>query len=396
LKLWDKGQPVDALIEAYTVGDDPELDLRLLPHDVRASKAHAEMLASIGVLTGSERQALVEALDAAEAAWRLGEFRIEREDEDVHTALERFLTERVGEAGKKIHTARSRNDQVLTDLRLWQRDAVAEAEVAVIATVLAFESFAEKHGEIAIPGYTHMQRAMPSSLGRWARAYAELLRTDLPLIHAAGEAASACPLGTAAGYGVPTVMPIDRRATATALGFARVLEPAEAAQPGRGKVEAVFLFAMTQVAVTLGKWAWDVCWYVTEELSLLRLPAALTTGSSLMPQKRNPDVVELTRARAAVVRAALDEVMSISASLPSGYHRDLQLLKAPLFRGVDTAMAMLAITAHVMRSLEPVPERCAAACGPELAATEAALALVRDGVPFRDAYRQVGTRWTKP
>ncbi len=392
-RLWDKGQPLDALVEAYTVGDDPVLDQRLLPYDVQASKAQARMLQSIGILDGAELEALLGALDEALVVWEAGEFEITLAQEDVHTALEQFLVDRVGEAGKKIHTGRSRNDQVLVDLRLWQRDAAKAAQEALDAAVAAFETFAAQHEDVGVPGYTHLQRAMPSTVGRWARAYATLLRQDRNLLDAALVMAADSPLGSAAGYGVPDVLGLDRDLTSSELGFRAPLDPPEAAQLGRGKVEAALLFALSQIATSLGRWAWDVCLYVSAEFGFFALPTAFTTGSSIMPQKRNPDVLELTRGKAAVVRAALAEIQGIAGSLPGGYHRDMQLLKRPLFHGTDTALAMLAVAARVMGGLTVDPERCAAAMTPELFATEEAYELVRQGVPFREAYRRIGEKY---
>ena len=392
-KLWDKGAPLDALIEAYTVGDDPVLDQRLVPHDIEGSRAHARMLCAIGVLDEAELASLLQALDAVEASWRAGDFVIERSDEDVHTAVERALVASLGDVGKKIHTGRSRNDQVLVDLWLWQRATVQELRDALGETLGAFEAFAFAHADVPLPGYTHLQRAMPSSVGNWAAGYASLLKMDWPLLEAAGATASRSPLGSAAGYGVPAVLGIDRAMTARDLGFDGPLEPAEAAQPSRGKAEAALLFACAEIAKDLGKWAWDLCLFVTAEFGFFSLPTEFTTGSSIMPQKRNPDVLELTRGKAATVRAALMELMAICGPLPGGYHRDLQLLKAPLFRGVDTTLSMLAIAAHVMRGLGVDRERCAAAMSPELYATEEAYELVRQGVPFREAYRRVGQKY---
>jgi len=236
---------------------------------------------------------------------------------------------------------------------------------------------------------------MPSTVERWARAWATLLRGDLPLLDAAAALCADSPLGSAAGYGVPDVLGIDRAMTARELGFDGVLEPPEAAQLSRGKAEAALLFALSEVARDLGRWAWDVCLFVSAEFGLMALPDEFTTGSSIMPQKRNPDVLELTRGKAAVVRSCLAEVQGISGSLPSGYHRDLQLLKGPLFRGFDVAMSMLQVTAHVVGGLQVDREACEAAMSPELFATEEAYRLVREGVPFRDAYRQVGEKFTK-
>ncbi len=394
-KLWDKGVPLDDLIEAYTVGDDPVLDQRLVPYDLEGSRAHARMLASIEVLSEDELAALLGGLDAIEATWLAGDFVIERSDEDVHTAVERALVAALGDVGKKVHTGRSRNDQVLVDLRLWQRDAVAALTEAVEQARRAFEAFAVNAGATRLPGYTHLQRAMPSTVSAWARGYEALLAMDLPLLTAAGASARLSPLGSAAGYGVPPILGTDRVMTAELLGFAGPLEPAEAVQPSRGKAEAALLFACAEIARDLGKWAWDVCLYVTAEFGFFALPAEFTTGSSIMPQKRNPDVLELTRGKAAVVRAALSEVQEIAGPLPGGYHRDLQLIKGPLFRGYDTTIAMLQIAAHVMGGLQVDEDACEAAMSPELFATEEAYALVREGVPFREAYRRVGKKYSK-
>ena len=394
-KLWDKGQPLDKLVEEYTVGNDPTLDLRLVVHDVAGSRAHARMLHAAGILNAEETSSLLGALDVILEQHRRGEFTIQREDEAVHTAIERSLVEQVGDAGKKIHTGRSRNDQVLTDLRLWQRTAVEEATAAVQQAATAFDGLAERWGDIPLPGYTHLQRAMPSSVGAWARAYAGLLRDNLATLRAAGELVSSSPLGSAAGYGVPEVLGLDRRQTADELGFSRVQEPAEACQPSRGKAEAALLFSLSQVAGDLSKCAWDLCLFVTTEFGFFKLPVEFTTGSSIMPQKRNPDVLELTRGKAAVVRSALLEVMEISTPLPSGYHRDLQLIKAPLFRGFDVTMSMLAVMSLVLEGLQVDEERCRAAMSRELYATEEACRLVRDGVPFRDAYKQVGAAYSE-
>ncbi|MEE2827655.1 MAG: argininosuccinate lyase [Myxococcota bacterium] len=393
-KLWSKGQSLDALIEEYTVGDDPRLDRRLLEHDVRASQAHARMLQSIGILDEAECGRLIDGLDAVATAFEAGTFTIEQADEDVHTAIERFLVEELGDLGKKIHTGRSRNDQVLVALALWQRQAVDDAREALTMLAQVFDDFAAAHGEVPLPGYTHLQRAMPSTVGRWAAAWSAQLRANTALLDAAAHLVRLSPLGSAAGYGVPETLGNNREQTAAELGFDGPQEPAEAVQIGRGKPEAALVFAMANIARDLGRWAWDVCLYVTTEFGFFSLPEAFTTGSSIMPQKRNPDVLELTRARVAVVQAALHEVLSISSPLPSGYHRDLQLLKAPTFRGYDTTMQMIAVVAHVMGGLTVNSERCAAAMSEELFATEEAYRLVKDGVPFRDAYRQVGARYS--
>ncbi len=392
-KLWDKGQKLDPLIEEFTVGNDFLLDDRLVPYDVEGSKAHASMLAAIGILDAEELEKVLGGLDAVLAAWEAGEFVIEPSDEDVHTALERFLTERLGPLGGKIHTGRSRNDQVLCDLWLWQRDAARSLAEQLGELLEAFERFAVSNEGLAMPGYTHLQRAMPSTADRWARAYHSVLSRNLILLGAADSMAASSPLGSAAGYGVPDSLGIDRKATQEALNFDEVLEPAEAAQLLRGKVEATLAFACAQIATDLGRWAWDLCLYCTEEFGLMKLPDSMTTGSSIMPQKRNPDVLELCRARAATVRAAAQEILAIAGPLPSGYHRDMQQTKEPLFRAHDTCQGMLAVATHVMEGVEVDRERCEAAMSEELFATEEALRLVREGMPFREAYRTVGARF---
>jgi argininosuccinate lyase len=393
-KLWSKGQPLDALVESYTVGNDPVLDRRLLPHDLRASAAHARMLASIGILSEDECSQLIDGLNSIQTEFDAGRFTIERSDEDLHTAIERFLTEQLGEVGKKIHTGRSRNDQVLVALALWQRQAVEDAREALNTTIAAFEDFAARLGDTPLPGYTHLQRAMPSTVGRWAGAWAYQLRNNLALLDAAASQVAYSPLGSAAGYGLPEILGGNSEMTAQELGFEGPIEPPEAAQIGRGKAESTLLFAMATIARDLGRWAWDLCLYVTVEFGFFSLPPEFTTGSSIMPQKRNPDVLELTRARAGLVQAALHEVMAISTPLPSGYHRDLQLLKEPTFRGTDCTLEMLVIAQHIMAGLVVNKDACAAAMSEDLFATEEAYRLVRQGVPFREAYRQVGAKYS--
>jgi argininosuccinate lyase len=346
------------------------------------------MLAQQGLLDDSECAAIVGGLEALGASHARGEWAIELADEDVHTALERRLSDAIGEAGGRVHLGRSRNDQVLTALRLYMKDAIDELGGLAGAVVTALTELAARQGDVALPGYTHMQPAMPSSVALWANGFAAEIADDRDGLVAAGRRADKSPLGSAAGYGAPE-LPIDREATRAALGFASVQEPVTAVQLSRGKAEASLLFELTLLTADLGRLASDLMLFYMEELAYVALPADMTTGSSIMPQKRNPDVFELVRAASATLQAALLETLAITAKLPSGYHRDLQRLKAPLFRGIDLAADCLAIMAHALPSIEFMPGNIA--LGPELFAAERANRIVlEEGVPFREAYRRVG------
>ena len=388
--LWAKGLPLDAEIARFTVGDDREIDARLARQDVLGSLAHVQGIEAASLITPEDASTLREALrslyvDACEGTLRPGP-----EDEDIHSALERLLTARLGEPGRRVHVARSRNDQVATDVALWLREQSIGAHREAIEAVEAALSFAKANADAPLVGMTHMQPAMPSTFGLWGCGYASLLLDDAALLRAAFDACDACPLGSAAGYGVPpSKAPIDRSVSARALGFSRVLEPVTAAQGGRGKPESTLLFALTQATATAARLAWDVVLFVHPDWGFVKLPDNFTTGSSIMPQKKNPDVMELMRGRAHTVRGALLEVIGLAGSLPGGYHREFQLLKAPLMRGVDAARSVLSILARVLPGVEVCEDRARAACRDEIYATERALELVVEGLPFRDAYRQV-------
>ncbi len=386
-RLWDKGRSLDRRILEFTAGEDHRLDERLVAHDVAASIAHARMLEAQGLLAPKDSKAIQSGLEALGAAHARGEWTIELADEDAHTALERRLIEKIGEAGGRVHLGRSRNDQVLVALRLYMKEATADLAALAAEVVAALEGLAAKQGGVALPGYTHMQPAMPSTVALWARGFAAEIADDREGLLAAARRADKSPLGSAAGYGTPK-LPIDREATRKALGFAEVHEPVTAVQLSRGKAEAALLFELTLLTNDLGRLAADLMLYYMDELAYVALPAEMTTGSSIMPQKRNPDVFELVRAASASVQAALVESLAITAKLPSGYHRDLQRLKAPLFRGIDLAADCLAIMAHALQSIEFRPENIR--LGEELFAAERANALViEQGIPFREAYRRV-------
>ncbi len=339
-RLWDKGTPLDARVLAYTAGDDYLLDERLVAYDVRASLAHARMLQQQKLLSAEDLAAITGGLNQLAEAHAKGEWHIDLIDEDGQTALETRLTEKIGAAGARIHLGRSRNDQVLTALRLYLRDATCELAVGARAVANALEELGARERDTVLPGYTHMQQAMPSSVRWWAGGFAAEIRDDADNLEGVLRRLGRNPLGSAAGYGAPG-LPLDRDATTADLQFDSTQSPVTAVQLSRGKAEAHLLFEITLLMQDLGRFAADVLLFYTQEFGFVALPDAFTTGSSIMPQKRNPDVFELLRGRTATAHAALDEALGIFAKLPSGYQRDLQLLKAPLFRGIDLATQTL-------------------------------------------------------
>jgi argininosuccinate lyase len=388
-KLWQKTTTLDALIESYTVGRDFELDQQLLPADALASMAQARQLARIGLLTGVEADALVAELGNLVLDWKAGSFRVQRSDEDCHTAIENRLTDKLGEAGKKIHTGRSRNDQVLTALRVYGRSRLEQVRGGVLGLVEELAAFAQTHRAVPMPGRTHLQTGMPSSVGLWAAAWAEELLDCLVLAEAAYRLIDRSPLGFAASYGVP--LALDREYSAGLMGFASVHRNVLAASHSRGKGEAAVLEVCDQIGLTLSRMAQDLILFSLPEFGYFRLPAELCTGSSIMPQKKNPDALELTRAKSATLSSYAGLVKNILRSQPSGYNRDLQETKEPYFRGLDLTAEMLAIVALTFRKLEVVPEALERAFTPDIFATDAAYELVKAGQSFRDAYRQVGS-----
>ena len=392
-RLWDKGVDLDQRVLDYTAGDDYALDERLVEYDVRASIAHAEMLNAQKLLTDADLESIREGLKALGADHAAGQWKIELADEDGQTALEKRLTARIGAAGGRVHLGRSRNDQVLTAVRLYLLDASRGLATAAEACAAALDRLAAREGAIPLPGYTHMQQAMPSSVALWAGGFAAELRDDAQGLAGCARRASRSPLGSAAGYGTPQ-LPLDRDLTRAKLGFAEVHEPVTAVQLSRGKAEAQLLFECTLLVQDLGRLAADLLLFYTQEFAFVTLPASFTTGSSIMPQKRNPDVFELVRGRSAVAQACLAEVLGVFAKLPSGYQRDLQLIKPPLFRGLDVAMSTAAIMATAIDGVRFRPE--AVKLDPAIHAAEEANALVaREGIPFREAYRRIGEKYRK-
>ncbi|HXZ59280.1 MAG TPA: argininosuccinate lyase [Steroidobacteraceae bacterium] len=389
-RLWDKGEPLDERVLRYTAGEDYALDERLVAYDVRASIAHAEMLNAQGLLSLTDLDAIRDGLQGLAGEHARGLWHVELQDEDGQTALERRLTERIGAAGARIHLGRSRNDQVLTAIRLYLRETIEDLESGALQVAEALDELGVREGGTPLPGYTHMQQAMPSSVPLWAGGFAAELRDDARgLVEVAGRI-SRSPLGSAAGYGTPGLT-IDREATRAALGFASVQEPVTAVQLSRGKAEAQLLFEITLLMQDLGRFAADVLLFTTREFGFVTLPEAFTTGSSIMPQKRNPDVFELIRGRSATAQGCLLEALGICAKLPSGYSRDLQLLKVPLFRGIDLALATLAILPPAIGAMRF--NREAIKLDPAINAAEEANRLaVRESIPFREAYRRIAAK----
>jgi argininosuccinate lyase len=385
--LWNKEASVDERVLNYTAGEDYALDARLIRYDVTASIAHAEMLNGAKLLGDADLAAIRAGLAALADEHARGEWRIELADEDGHTALEKHLTQRIGAAAGRIHLGRSRNDQVLAALRLYLRDVIEELTARAAHVAAALDELGRREAATLLPGYTHMQQAMPSSVALWAGGFAAQVRDDAEGLGLAHRRLAQNPLGSAAGYGTPG-LPIDREATRSRLGFAVTQVPVTAVQLSRGKGEAHLLFEITLLLQGLGRFAADVLLFYTQEFGFVSIADAFTTGSSIMPQKRNPDVFELIRARAVTSQACLDEVLGLCAKLPSGYQRDLQLLKAPLFRGIDLALETLAILPAAIGSIKFHPERIRLDASIH-AAEEANRLVVAEGIPFREAYRRV-------
>lgn len=399
MRLWDKSAPSDELDEAgralaqalhrFTARDDWQLDARLLPHDLKASKAHVRGLGRVGALPDEEVARIVAGLESIEADLERGAFRIAEELEDGHTAIEAALVERIGESGKRVHLGRSRNDQVLAALRLYQRAALDRLARSTVAAGRALLDLARAHLRVVMPGYTHLQRAVPQTFAHWAAAHAEgFAEAAASVCGTARQLCSASPLGAAAGYGVN--LPLDRDGVARDLELDALQVNPLWSQTSRGITEAVVLTAAWHGVAVLRRLAWDLSLFTTGEFAFVRLSDPFTTGSSIMPNKRNPDVVELMRASASVVQGALVEVMSI-VSLSSGYHRDLQLTKGPTMRALDEAESAISLVPALVQGIQVDAERMQAAVTRDTLATDAAVTLARDGMPFRDAYRRVGT-----
>ena len=387
-KLWDKGFEPDRAIEAYTVGRDRELDLRLARYDVEGSLAHIAMLEKIGLLTRDELTTLTAGLQAIAGEIAAGRFEIEPDTEDIHSQVELLLTRRLGDVGKKIHSGRSRNDQVLVDLKLFLRDELRQTADDVQTLFDRLQELSERHKEVLMPGYTHLQIAMPSSFGLWFGAYAETLVDDMRLLAAAWHIANQNPLGSAAGYG--SSFPLDRRMTTQLLGFEELHYNVVAAQMSRGKSERAAGTALAAVAATVGRLAMDVCLMMSQNFGFVSLPDELTTGSSIMPHKKNPDVFEIMRGRCNRLQSVPNEIALLTANLPAGYHRDLQLLKEILFPAFDELRGTLGMCDFMLAHLRVNDRILDDPKYDYLFTVEDVNRLVLQGVPFREAYRRVG------
>ena len=385
-RLWDRGETLDAAVLRLTVDRDPELDLALVPWDCLASAAHARMLAAVGILEEDELAGLEHELAVIRREAEAGEFCISIDQEDGHTAIENRLTERLGEAGRKIHTGRSRNDQVIAALRLWGRAKLLEQLEGLLVVVETLLDLAVEHRETSLPGTTHTRQAMPTTLGHHFGAWAEGLLDDAPWLRRAFDHLNRSPLGSGSGFGA--AFALDREMVSDLLAFERPQVNTLAVQNDRGKSESLALGCAAATATDLGRLATDLIRFSSEELGYVTLPAAVTTGSSIMPQKRNPDVLELIRAGAARLCARQAEVGAVYGGLTAGYHRDLQLTKEPFLAGMQSLADMLTALGPVLTGLEIDRERCRAAVLPSTGATDAAMARVREGMPFRDAYRE--------
>lgn len=389
MKLWEQGHATASDVEHFTVGNDRHLDLELAPYDVLGSLAHVRMLEACGLLTASDAGMLRRALRALMSSIEAGEFRIDDGVEDVHSQVEFALTASCGEAGARVHTARSRNDQVLLDIKLYLRDRLRALVDEVAALAEALLDRAEEHRDVPLPGYTHLQVAMPSSFGLWFGAWAEALADDVMAVHAAYRLADRNPLGSAAGYG--SSFPIDRDMTTALLGFEDMHVNAVNAQLARGKTERAAAEAFATVASTLGRFAMDVCLYTSGNFGFMELDRSFTTGSSIMPHKRNPDVFELLRAKCNRVQSVPHTITLITANLPSGYHRDMQILKDVLFPAFGDLLACVRIAREALAVLTVRGDILDDARYRHLHTVDAVHALVARGTPFRTAYRMIAS-----
>lgn len=388
MKLWDKGAAIDKKIESFTIGQDKILDLELAAFDVMGSLAHATMLQEIGLLTKDELTQLSAALQDIYETVKAGEFVIEDGIEDVHSQVELMLTRQLGDIGKKVHSGRSRNDQVLLDLRLYFRNEIRQIVEEIKVLFETLTRLSEQHKSVLLPGYTHTQVAMPSSFGLWFGAYAESLTDDLTLLQAAYKIVNQNPLGSAAGYG--NSFPLNRTLTTQLLGFEDLSYNVVYAQMGRGKVEKTLSFALSSVAGTLAKFADDVCLYLSQNFGFISFPDHLTTGSSIMPHKKNPDVFELIRAHCNKIQALPNEVTMITANLTSGYHRDFQILKENVFPAIQQLRLCLDICNYALQHISVNEHILEDEKYIYLFSVESVNKEVLDGLPFRDAYKKVG------
>lgn len=388
MKLWQKGAAAHEKVDSFTVGKDREYDLVLAQYDCEASMAHAKMLGAIGLITTAEAQQLCKVLEALKEDAEKGVFTIENEFEDMHSKIEHVLTEKLGDLGKKIHTARSRNDQVLVAMHLYLRQELTEIKTQVIALFDLLLELAEKHQDDLIPGYTHLQVAMPSSIGMWLSAYAESLVDDLYFWEAAFKIADQNPLGSAAGYG--SAFPIDRELTTKIMAFKQLKVNAVASQMSRGKLEKSTAMALSSIGSSLSKMCMDICLYMGQDFDFISFPADLTTGSSIMPHKKNPDLFELVRGKCNSLQGLPNQLTLLTTNLPSGYHRELQLAKGPIIDAVQELKSCLDILLFSLPQLKVSQNTTDQKKYDYLFSVDTLNADVIAGKPFRDAYRELG------
>ncbi|HVA96248.1 MAG TPA: argininosuccinate lyase [Candidatus Acidoferrales bacterium] len=388
-KLWQKNtQMLDTFIETFETKDDLLLDQKLIVYDVYGSLAHAKMLKKIGILSAYELKLLTEGLKEILTLTEKNQFILEAGDEDIHTKIENFLIEKYGDIGKKIHTGRSRNDQVLTALRLYSKDKLLAIWEDVMQLTESFQHFANKYESMAMPGFTHMQKAMPSTVGMWASAFTEALLDDLTALKTAYELNDQSPLGSAAGYGVP--LPLDRQYTADLMGFARVQINPIYSQNSRGKIETQIIAALSAILIDINKFATDVLFFTSSEINYFSVSENLYSGSSIMPQKKNVDVAELLRSKLHLLLGHYTQIMSLSSNLISGYNRDFQDSKKPFFESLDLTHDSIKATTLLINNLIPNKTKLESSLTSEIFATHQALELVSKGMPFRSAYQKVG------
>lgn len=387
-KLWKKNIEILDLVNQFISYDNVQLDQKLVKYDCLASIAHAHMLLEMDLLSPKEYTKIHETLTKIIKMDEKGDFVISTDDEDVHTKIENYLVSQIGDAGLKIHTARSRNDQVLVALKLWTKDHLIKMSTLLLDTADTFAALASHYENVPLPGYTHMQKAMPSSLGQWLGSFAEGLLQDAQSLQYAYEYADRCPLGSAASYGVP--LPIDRQHVSDLLGFACVDRNVLTAQMSRSKSHLSVVHACTQVMLTLARWAQDMLTYSTSEFDIIHLSEKVCTGSSIMPQKKNADILELIRARSHLVASHANAISAISTGLMSGYNSDVQESKHPLFESLHIVCESLMVTQLVLENMTPNLKKLSKSITPDLTATHSAYELVMKGIPFRTAYKKIG------
>ena len=387
MKLWQKNYTLNKEIASFTVGNDFFLDQKLLKYDIKVNLAHAKMLNSIDILTKEELAKISKTLQQLNNLAKKGKFKIKKEQEDVHTAVEEFLTKKIGKIGKKIHTAKSRNDQVMTDILLYCKDELNIIKKLITKVIQEINHFSKKYNKIPMPGYTHMQKAMPYSVSKWILSFKEMLEDDLNSIDFALSLIDKNPLGSAAGYGLP--IKINKELTTKELRFKQTHKHALYVQNSRGKYEIVIMSAINQSMLTINKLATDLLLFTTSEFNFFLLPDEFCTGSSIMPQKKNYDVLELVKGKTVTIQSKIVEISLLYSNLPSGYNRDLQLTKKPLMESIEISKSIISIITLVLKNLKPNKKTLEKSMTKELYATEKVLNLTKKGIPFRDAYKKI-------